>query len=320
MAVGSDLWRLAGLLVTILAACRGSGNFALGRQEVAPVSPQNSAAGMSPDMPRTLGRNGVGRMPLDLPLYFSPDRLQELGLPNGADVLFLAASNCPQTLPVQYEGRAFLMCNTFQSIRTCLNRTAREPLFHYKNCSRALHGCEPLLVTNEQATCTSENVFGFLSENASEEARCGVPKDLWLLFEPAVNPYDLPVLDDPLSICYVSNPHSSNRTIQAVCSEDRPHWVYKWNFDFPEDADDGVYSCILDRQCLDTPPCEISLCYRERQGASLTGYATTRARKLQQNAEFRHRDVSGASGAHSTCFARLSWIPLLAVSAIFFHI
>jgi len=73
------------------------------------------------------------------------------------------------------------------------------------------------------------------------------------------------IANDPVSICYIGQPASAIVTTKVVCMDEKPRFYFNWAFEFPPDADDGPYNCLLNRQCLQGEIYENSLCYRGHQ-------------------------------------------------------
>eukprot|EP00803_Ostreobium_quekettii_P009822 evm.model.scf_2359.2 EVM.evm.TU.scf_2359.2 scf_2359:16246-19135(-) len=188
-----------------------------------------------------------GRTPLSTPSSLLPDRLKELGVPEGAEILFQLESDCPEDIPVTIQGRRAAVCRVYDHVRGCLGTAPGRPLHRFANCSRANGGCEVQAFGNEATVCIAQAVGLDLSDAAVKD-RCNsllTDQGLTQEFQPE---FEQPIAEGALSVCYLGQPEGGNTTIQFVCVEGKPELRFRFNFGFPEEADDKAYSCILNRE------------------------------------------------------------------------
>ncbi|CAD7699442.1 unnamed protein product [Ostreobium quekettii] len=189
-------------------------------------------------------------------------RLRSLGVPEGADILFQLASDCPQDLDSVVLARMGQQCFIISNMRKCLNISQDAPQFVFKGCTKA-DGCPSHFFGPEKTACILEGLGISVLENGDcEGCRCGIPPGNDHLFVEKASTSSRRIANVPHSNCFIAQPKKFNFTVQTVCTNGRPTSVNKWTFKFPKKANDKPYDCIISRRCIDGLVDEVTLCYQ----------------------------------------------------------
>eukprot|EP00803_Ostreobium_quekettii_P006809 evm.model.scf_662.6 EVM.evm.TU.scf_662.6 scf_662:68790-69921(+) len=183
------------------------------------------------------------------PVVITQERLRLLEVPEGADILFALASDCPpqSQLSTVTFARMGQLCFIINNLRSCLNISSEAPQFLFRGCTKA-NGCPPIKYTPEVSACIFKGLgIEVMESRDCPECRCGIPPENEGLFIERGSATATPVPNVPDSTCYVAQPEQSNLTVQTVCTDGKPTTQNRWHFQFPEEANEGAYNCLLSR-------------------------------------------------------------------------